>query len=900
LLRGVFAGQTVSEVFFRNRQIPNFLGDNNMFNRKPLAVAVTAALGVSSFGVLGSAAYAQDNVGVSDDGSIEEIVTTGSRIKRSTNTESQEIITFTIEDMEMSGDISISDALRTSTMNSLGSFRESSGSSAQSNATFDLRGVGASRTLILVNGRRVVGSPSLGGGGTVNLNMLPFSAVDRVEVIADGASAIYGSDAVAGVVNVILKKNYDGMKVSARYGDRYEDDGVEQSFSFLTGASSERGSVTFGLEWDTRDAIFDADRDYTKASYSDLNGDGEIEGYAETVGVSVYGYTLINPTYDSTLPFDPNNQATWQVSPGANCQDGVNGYAGVMNADSAFGATDIGYYCGYAFALVSANRASMERINTWVSSEYELTDSITLHADAILAQNESFGRYAPPAAPGPTIPGDPRNDVGATFGYFRWTDIGTRDNIVNDTLTDINVGAEGELTDSISWDINYTYSNYVSSSVGQYYLNYGGLAYNIYYGISDFDTFVSNIKHTTLNDDRQKLEKVTGGMQFDMFEMSGGTVTAYVGAEYYTVDYAALVDAQSEAGLVGGSAGNSAIGARDVTAIFAEAIFPVTDWMEIDAAVRYDDYSDFGDAVSPRLGITARVPGIEGLTLKTSYGEGFRAPDLSDMYGATSFSAEFARDYWGCQVSGTDPCPRIQFSTYIGSNPNLDAEKSETFSFGVDYEFLDAWRVSVSYFDLTLSDSINYTSAQDQLDVDFQTMGNNPNVVRGVLGVESIAAGFQNGTTDQNRQVLDYAVSANYDTRWGNFMGSVNASQYLNYDAELSYGTGDLYDAVGTLGFPEWRTNVMLRWELGDVFTSMNYDFIGENQSQISGVKWESWDVINLALGYSFGDKGTVTLGANNLLNDDPILNATTGDPVDEYQYDQTGRVVYVRYAIEF
>ena len=374
-----------------------------------------------------------------------------------------------------------------------------------------------------------------------------------------------------------------------------------------------------------------------------------------------------------------------KLSPGANCQDGVNGYAGVMNADAAFGATDIGYYCGYAFALVSANRASMERINTWVSSEYELTDSITLHADAILAQNESFGRYAPPAAPGPTIPGDPRNDVGATFGYFRWTDIGTRDNVVNDTLTDINVGAEGDLTDSISWDVNYTYSKYISSSVGQYYLNYGGLAYNIYYGITDFDTFVNNIKHTTLNDDRQKLEKISGGMQFDMFELSGGTVTAYVGAEYYTVDYAALVDAQSEAGLVGGSAGNSAVGARDITALFAEAIFPVTDWMEVDVAVRYDDYSDFGDAVSPRLGASRHIPGVDGLTLKTSYGEGFRAPDLSDMYGATSFSAEFATDNWGCQVSGTDPCPRIQFSTFIGSNPNLDAEKSETFSFGVDY-----------------------------------------------------------------------------------------------------------------------------------------------------------------------------------------------------------------------
>lgn len=875
-----------------------------MLKRNPVAVAVATALGMTSFGgVLGNVAYAQEADSYSDDDVIEEIITTGSRIKRSTNTQSQEIITFTFEDMELSGDVSISDALRSSTMNSLGSFRESSGNSAQSNAVFDLRGIGSSRTLILINGRRTVGSPSLGGGGSVNLNMIPFSAVDRVEVIADGASAVYGSDAVAGVVNIILKKNYDGLKFSARYGDRYEDDGTETSFSILTGASSERGSLTFGLEYDKRDAIFDKDRDYTKASWSDLDGNGEIMGYSETVGVSVYGYTLINPTYVPGSTFDPNDQTTWQISPGANCVE-ENGFTTVMNADAAFGDTDLGYYCGYAYAMVSANRASVERINTYVSSEYELTDNITLHADAILTQLESFGRYAPPAAAGPTIPGDPRNDVGATFGYFRWTDIGTRDNIVTDTLTDINVGASGEFSDTISWDFNYTYSNYVSSSVGNYYLNYAGLQYNQYlidlgYNLTS-EEFVANMKHTTLNDDRNKLEKVFAGLQFDMFELGGGTVTAYAGIESYTVNYSALVDAQSEAGLVGGSAGNSAVGSREVKAVFFETIFPITDWLEVDVAVRFDDYSDFGSATSPRIGAIVQVPGIDGLLLKASFGQGFRAPDLSDLYAATAFSAEFATDNWGCQQSGTDPCPRIQFSTYIGSNPDLDAEKSETFSIGVEYAFLDNWRATLNYFDLTLEDSIDYTSAQDQLDVDFQTQGNNPNVVRGVLGVESIAAGYQNAVTDVNRSALDMSLAADFDTSFGNFNGSFNATYYLNYDAEESYGTGDLYDAVGTLGFPEWRSTAYFGWAMGDFFSSLNIDYIGENQSRISGVKWDAWTTANLAFGYNLKDYGTFTIGANNIMNEDPILNATTGDPVDEYTYSQIGRVVFARYSVEF
>jgi iron complex outermembrane receptor protein len=881
-----------------------------MTNRKPLAVAVAAALGASSFALSGPV-LAQD--AVDDSGEpIEEIVTTGSRIKRSTNTQSQEIITFTIEDMELSGDISVADALRSSTMNTIGSFRESSGSSAQSNATINLRGVGAGRTLVLLNGRRVSGSPSLGGGGTVNLNLIPFSAVDRIEVIADGASAIYGSDAIVGVVNVILKKNYDGLRFQARYGDRDRDDGSETSFSIMTGASNDRGSVTMGIEYDSRDPIFDADRDFTKATWSDLDGDGYITGYAETIGVSYYGYTVFNPDYVDGSTLNPSDYTTWEVYPGANCpfaQEGNatfnGGFIGAVKSDLVFG-PDTGFYCGYAFALVSANRAGLERVNSYVSGEYELTDDITVHADVIIGQNESFGRYAPPAAPGPTIPGDPRNDVGAASGYFRWVDIGTRDNVVNDNFTDINVGAKGDLTDTISWDLNYSYSNYTSASVGNYYLNYAGLEYNFAYDIQDFDTFINNIKHTTLNDDRQKLEKIFAGMQFDLFELSGGTASAYVAAEYYTMNYSALVDAQSEAGLVGGSAGNSAEGYRDVTAFAAEAIFPVTDYLEIDAALRYDEYSDFGNATSPRVGATLEVPGVDGLIIKASYGQGFRAPDLSDLYGATSFSAEFATDYWGCELAGQDPCPERQFDTYIGSNPNLDAEKSETFSFGVEYTFFDTVKASLNYFDLTMEDSILYTSAQDQLDVDFQCRSGggcvNPQVQRNSSGlVTRIDAGFQNGVTDMNREVLDFAASGAWDSSFGLWSANFNWSHYLNYDAEESYGTGDLYNAVGTLGFPENRMNFLLRWELGDSwFSSLNIDYIGESQSQISGVKWDSWTTANLSFGYATDNYGSFTVGATNVTDEDPILNDTTGEMVEELLYDHTGRVWFARYSVEF
>jgi iron complex outermembrane recepter protein len=864
--------------------------------KKQITTAIRFAMGIGAFAAImpfAGSAYAQDN-----SAEVDEVIVTGSRIKRTTNSESQSIITISSEDMKISGDVSVADALRSSTLNSLGSFRESSGSSAQSNATVNLRGAGAGRTLVLINGRRTVGSPSLGGGGTVNLNLIPFSFVDRLEIIADGASAVYGSDAVAGVVNVILKSGYDGMTFTARQGDRSKDDGSEQSFSFLVGASGDRSSVTFGLEHDSRDPIFDKDRSYTAARYSDLNGDGVIEGYSETEGVSVYGYTLLNPTYTGA-DFDENDRSTWYVTPGSNCVDDGS-FTGEMKADQVFG-PDSGYYCGYAYANVSANRASMERTNAWISSTFELNDDIELFADAVLSNNESFGRYAPPAAPGSALASDPRNPYGESVrGYFRWVDIGTRDNIVNDTLTDINIGMRATVSDTLSYEAYYTYSDYRSSSIGMYYLSYGGFAENIAEDITDYDTYVANLKATTLNDDRMNIQKVFFGAQWDMFEMDGGTASSYFAVESWDVNYSALVDAQSEAGLVGGSAGNSATGKRSVSALSAEAIFPVNDWLEVDTAIRFDDYDDFGNATSPRVGVKFTM--IPKLELKMSYGQGFRAPDLSDLYGATSFSAESATDYYGCQQSGVseDDCNSRQFDTYIGSNPNLGAESSETLSFGGTYEFMDGWFFSANYFTMTLEDAVEYVSAQDMLNVDYNTGGNNPAVTRGGNGgVTRIEAGYQNAVSEVERESLDFALNGSIDTDgFGSFVMAGSSTYYTKYETEAVFGSGELTDAVGLLGFPEWRTNAAIRWNMGDWSASWSADYIGESASAVSDTKYKAYTTHNVAVSYDMSDMGVVRVGANNVGNKDPLLDKF-GSQVDEYQYSLTGRVIFLEYSIE-
>ena len=862
----------------------------------PLSNAIRAALGASLLVSVAMPAFAQD----ANDVEVEEVVITGSKIKRTTNTESQYVVSITAADMKLTGEVTVADALRSSTLNSLGSFRESSGSSAQSNATFNLRGAGAARTAILINGRRTVGSPSLGGGGSVNLNLIPMSFVERIDIVADGASAVYGSDAVTGVVNVILKKGYDGVQLSGRYGDRSKDDGSEHGFSLLTGAQGDKGSVTFGIEMDQRDPVFDRDRDFTKARYSDLDGDGYITGYGETEGISFYATTLLNPNYDSSLAFDPTNQDSWYVTPGAGCVDDGT-FVGEMKADLVFG-PDTGFYCGYAWANVSANRASTERINSFVSADYNVNDDVQVYVDAVMSNNESFGRYAPPAAPGTMLAANPKNPYGQDVqGYFRWTDIGTRDNIVNDRLMDVNLGINAQINDDISFEAYYTYSDIKSTSIGKYYLSYGGFAENVLYEVSDPDQYVANLKHTTLNDDRINMQKIAAGMQWNMFEMAGGTASTYFGVETFDVNYRADVDAQSEAGLVGGSAGNSAQGSRSVNAVMAEAILPVTDYLEVDLAVRYDNYDDFGSEVSPRVGATFTM--IDNLVVKASYGQGFRAPDLSDLYGATSFSAETATDYYGCQLDGVAEadCPDRQFDTYIGSNPDLDAETSETMSFGLEYTYDNNWVAKVNYVTLELQSANEYVSAQDMLNVDRNTGGNNPQVDRNSLGaVTEIRAGYQNAVNDVQRQSVDLALDGTIHESddYGTFGFRGEATKYLKFETETEFGSGILGDAVDTLGFPEWRSSALISWTMGNWGANISTSYIGESESGSGEVKWDSWKEHNLNVSYNFNELGEVTLGANNLTNEDPLLDSS-GSMADEYQYPILGRVIYLDYTIE-
>ena len=187
------------------------------------------------------------------------------------------------------------------------------------------------------------------------------------------------------------------------------------------------------------------------------------------------------------------------------------------------------------------------------------------------------------------------------------------------------------------------------------------------------------------------------------------------------------------------------------------------------------------------------------------------------------------------------------------------------------------------------------------LNVDFNTGGQNPLVTRSATGsVIEIAAGYQNAVNDVQRKSVDFDLDGTIweSDEYGTFDFRGQATKYLTYETEAQFGSGILGDAVDSLGFPEWRSSALVSWNMGNWGANISTSYIGESESGSGEVQWDSWKQHNLNVSYDFNEYGQVTLGANNLLNEDPLLDAS-GSMADEYQYPILGRVVYLQYTIE-
>lgn len=858
-----------------------------------LSIAIGCALAA---GVAG--AQEQD-----DTKTLDRIQVTGSRIKRADIEGSVPVTVIDRETLDASGKVSVADVLRDSTFSSFGNFRPQSGSSAQAVADIDLRGIGSDRTLVLIDGRRAPYAPSL--GTSADLNTIPLAAVERIEVLSDGASALYGSDAIGGVVNVIMRKDFEGVEIRYGKGSPKVAGGDTEEVSVVLGTTSDRGSLIMGASVNSRGMVFTRDQ---------IGGDVR--------GGSFYGNNFYFESED-----EPGQEgAVGGALPGYACDDP--GFW--RNGDN----------CVFDYNLVAANEASVKNSALFARGTWQINDDWSIYATGSYSRAESFGRYAPTpgvlfvaeGTPNDPIPGD---GLGA-FIYHRYAAAGNRDNFVDNTVADFNLGFTWQATDRLFADFGMRRSNAGFKEVGRGYI-VTSLAeaaaadgsYNLFDPFSNSPEVIQGFTATTNRDGKFDIEELYANATLDLFDMGGGLSVLAFGAEYRGEEYADIYDSLSEAGVVAGSSGNSAAGERQVYAAFAEWLFPVADDFDFTLAARYDRYSDYGSDISPKVSL--RWQPLDNLTFRASAGEGFRAPPLPYIHGKRSFSAEQVQDYRTCVANGFDPADcggdanndniadgpvnedvvSYQVDTYYSGNPDLDSENSRQYSLGLAWDITGWLNATVDYYSIEIENRIRLIEYQELANFDNSGSDLPPgtSVVRRANGsIAEINSAYAN-----EGDLATSGVDLNLRSRFG-MGGAGRLENWLQVAHVLDYTVTDgstVKDRLGWVTQPDTRVTLRNSWTYGDLSVHWNINHVGEQQNPgtIPEFGFLAGGVNTRVGGYTTNDvsftyrtpwDGSATVGVNNLGDRYPELVGYNNRPWNFYLYDAYGRTVYFRYSQKF
>ncbi len=387
---------------------------------------------------------------------------------------------------------------------------------------------------------------------------------------------------------------------------------------------------------------------------------------------------------------------------------------------------------------------------------------------------------------------------------------------------------------------------------------------------------------------------------WDLFETKAGPVQWAIGGEYREVKYQDLYDSLSEAGVIGGSAGNSAGGSRDVTSFFIETFIPVTENFEIQLAGRNDDYSDYGSDFSPKASF--RWSPTDTLTLRASYGEGFRAPTLDIITQLDAFSADSVFDPQSCVAQGQPSNCSLQINALRTSNPDLGSEQSTQYSFGVAWEPTDWFFGKIDFYDIEIEDRIAFFSAQGLINREIAGDPAPPGlgVVRAANGaILQVVTGYGNeGTIEQSG--FDINLQFGFDLWAGRLTSNFQTSIISDYSVD---GGRDLVEDPGV---PEYRATLWNTYEIGDFSFAYNVSVIGEQCDFISAGQCEghvpTWTTHDLQGNWFTPWDGTLTVGCQNCGNrQPPILVGNIGSRDYDFNlYDGYGRIVYARYRQRF
>jgi iron complex outermembrane receptor protein len=882
-------------------------------------LAVAAAVAMPAYA---PSAFAQD----------DEIVIIGSRLKRDAQADlPSPVQNVGSDDIAATGAKNIADITQTLTINTGAQNNPDAftQNSTTGTSSINLRGLGLASTLVLMNGKRQVLTATTTNDGLQFVDtssLVPMIAVDNIEILKDGASAIYGSDAVAGVVNFQTVDDFDGVRLSADYqavtGEGKSDEYLVQG---MWGTNFDAGNILLAFSYLDRSPLTTAEKRLSRPvdDSSSLGNPGAYFILSGPLAAPFAGTPIIDPT---------------------GCAD-VGGIPQVLGANAGGTGLDAGF-CRFDFGDFFNLIPEETRLTGYAQGNFDLGSDMGLQVELTYADNESVRGNSPtfPFLQTAVVPAAHPNNAFAAFGAdvaFFGRAIGNGGSVSPNEITSETIRLattlDGAFGESGNWEVSYTYgqNDYTVATedtiTNRFQCSLTGFTVNASTGgacdaatlqtsvdgstvpvgqfFNPFSTSFTTAPNsaevldfiigTQVRDLSSELQVLEGFITTELWETANGPVGVAVGVQYRDQELSADFDDISlndNFGFIIGEQPYS--GNQDVYAIYGEAGIPLSPIADLQLALRYEDYGDgVGDTVDPKIALLVRP--TDALSLRGSYSTSFRAPSVFQQLGqGTSLN----------QVSDPVTGGTAFAAVRVEGDPDLLPEESEAFNVGFSWEPIDGLTVDFDYFDFSFEDVIIPENFQAIVNAD----PNGPQVIRSPAGtIVQINANYVNASSVETSG-FDFKVEYQIDTdNSGTFVPFIEGTNIREYDLVDPFA-GNV-DGAGSRNFsnfgtstPELRFNTGVAWQNGahsaNVFVRHidSYDDDqnpGESVDSHTTLDWQ----YNLNVSEYFNtDKNVAfTVGMINATDEDPPQVFTNGG-FDSKVHDPRGQLTYIGVDIEF
>lgn len=867
-----------------------------MTNMKHLSSAIRLALftGASIAALCSpSGVQAQDTTGEAK--TLDRVEVTGSRLRRVETETASPVFVFERADIEKSGAVTAGEFLQeVPAISGAATNPQVNNGGGTGASTISLRGLTSDRTLLLVNGRRLI---------TQDVNAIPINMIERVEILKDGASAIYGSDAVAGVVNFILRHDLDGAEFNAQYGISDRNDAETEHFSFAFGSASERSSVSFGITYDQNSPISAADRSFSNSQKYFYYGEVFELGSSRA------------PNGRYVVPRSVAQAGGVNLSD-ANCGGGgnvaltrIDGRPGTsisdfrcFDADPTDGASDL-----FNFQPDNVNLTPVERIGMFALAQHDVTDHIQAYAEAFYHNTRASFQIAPEPFDGrPSQANVPLsaqsfyNPFGVDIidGRLRTVAIGPRSGNTETDRLQINFGFKGDVA-GWYWDVGVLYGQTNSATeshgelntlllrnaLGPSFMDTDGVVKcgtpgNIIAGCSPVNFFgpppaagtaerdaldaIAPFFHDRSN---STLEDISANITGDLFDLPAGAVQLAVGFEYRreTADFQpdALVRLNPLTGDCGtsGNCASPVKGDFNVTEEYGELLIPILSDVQfakslnVSFGIRHSDFNTFGSTTNEKYGLEWRP--TDRILVRGTFAYVFRSPTIGDLFSPANESADTFND--PCNGTTTNPnnaCQNVpldgsfqqtdsQLNATIGGNPDLQPETGWVRSYGIVYDpsWADGLSLTLDVWDIHVKSALSQIGASSILQLCFEQGLFCDRFTRDSAGE---VATIDNRTGNVGRfdtSGVDFGFKYNIpETSFGRFRVSVDTTYIEKFNKLGLPGQPSTFEdfagefaessSGGEGNFARWRGLGNISWYYGDWDASWTTRYIHHVQEQ--------------------------------------------------------------------